>query len=734
MTRASASLGRGGILVAVAALGLASPLPAHGAGEPSMQVLPGSSHAAVVADLDADGARELVRITSDPGPDGDRVDAWEHDGDGWVEMGSALLERRDGDGDGDVMVDVGVDAAALLVWHDRGRERVIALTSGSDPLSEIGETCCLTLAEVVRDGSRLELRRMLHDGGAAFFVQVLDVEDDGTDELALFGVAGSDGRVTTVELLRWSGSAFEAVGEPATAGTGFAAWVGNSDGVTGDDLIVGPSETGELVRYSWADGEHLTEEVSLGVEDAFSVWVAGIADGALVMAFPDEAQVVRWPRGGRPTVVARASGFAVPSITVVGSGADALVITQEGFTLPGSSVPAASVYDLQLRPLGRTDVSDAAAHLWRVVERGIAGSVFPSRLLYPYTGLLTGFTLDGRDAYLVAGQLIQPDGMGSFVTQAIAPLAGARPVGVLGADEAWIALTNSYFPPPSIGYLFPAGAAADVGRVTLVPLDDVLDPVDEERATVELRNAISDAPNGQPVGSGRTGEDGPIALRAHRDGFQAVVTAPSASWVVVTIGSEVDELTVGEEPLVVEIAAPPRRAEDGDLGFEATLIVATPDGHALVREWEGTFVRESPEIVVSGRTDLLSLSATITGSIGPAAVVAVDGQPVETGAGGQFEVTVDAPIWPRTVQVVVSDGLGNDASQMLEVVGLFDYRGLPWVAIVVTVTIAAGVVLFVRTPQRRRASEGKSQLDEGRLQELDLEELEELERAELGGR
>lgn len=721
MTGAGASLGRGALLVALAALVLADPTPARGADESSTQLLPGTSPAAIVADLDGDGMRELVRLTTGPGIGEARVEAWGHDGGEWVMAGSVALRQADEERDASQPVDPGAHPGTLLIWRLDGRERVLALSGGTGSESADGSTCCLTIAEVVRNGSGIALRQLPHGGGAPLFLHVLDVDADGTDELALFGSADGDGQVTTIELLRWDGARFASSEAPVVTSVGFAAWVGDSDGLAGDELIVGPSETAELQRYSWIHGERRVEETSLDLEDPFGIWIAGIADGALVMALPEEARVVRWPSGEQPRTVASATGLTFPAITVVGSGSDALVITQEGFTLPGSSIPAASVYDLQLRPLGRTEVSAEAAHLWRVAERGMGGSEFPSRILYPYTGPLTGFTRDGRDAYLAAGQLIESDGSGSFEARTVAPLAGVAPVGLLGPQDAWVALSNSYPGASSVAYLYSGLVGPDIGRVSLVPLEDVMDPNGKDLARLEIRNAIADATDG----------DGPIPLRAHGDGFQAVVTAPAGSWVVVSVGSVVDELTVGDEPLIVEIA-PPRRSEDEDLGFEASLIVATPDGHAVTREWEGTFVREPPELTATASTDPFSLSATITGSTGSGGVVTIDGRVVRTSADGSFQAAVDAPIWPSRVEVVVSDGLGNEGSQALEVVGLFDYRGLPWVAIMVLATLAAGAALFIRTPRRPRTAIA-ARPDEGRLQELDLEELEELERAELGG-
>ncbi len=113
----------------------------------------------------------------------------------------------------------------------------------------------------------------------------------------------------------------------------------------------------------------------------------------------------------------------------------------------------------------------------------------------------------------------------------------------------------------------------------------------------------------------------------------------------------------------------------------------------------------------------LAFSATLEGTVGPHATVTVDGRPVSVDADGAFGMTVDAGPWPRSVIVSARDPLGNEVVERVEVVGLYDYRGLPWAAIVGVATVSAGAVLFLRIPRRR--SRDLPELGDGRLEELD---------------
>jgi hypothetical protein len=54
----------------------------------------------------------------------------------------------------------------------------------------------------------------------------------------------------------------------------------------------------------------------------------------------------------------------------------------------------------------------------------------------------------------------------------------------------------------------------------------------------------------------------------------------------------------------------------------------------------------------------------------------------------------------------------------VEVIGLVDYRGLPWVPIVGALTVLGAAVLFLRTP-RHRPLAARPVLDDGRLEDVD---------------
>ena len=86
-------------------------------------------------------------------------------------------------------------------------------------------------------------------------------------------------------------------------------------------------------------------------------------------------------------------------------------------------------------------------------------------------------------------------------------------------------------------------------------------------------------------------------------------------------------------------------------------------------------------------------------------------------ADGAFGTTVDVGPWPRAVIVSARDPLGNEVVELVEVIGLYDYRALPWAAIVGVATLSAGAVLFLRIPRRR--SPDAPEIGDGRLEELD---------------
>jgi hypothetical protein len=239
-------------------------------------------------------------------------------------------------------------------------------------------------------------------------------------------------------------------------------------------------------------------------------------------------------------------------------------------------------------------------------------------------------------------------------------------------------------------------------------------------AALELRNAVE-----QSWGYGLTVRP----LLAAGDGFSVALEAPAGSRVVASNGFVADDYLVAEAPLIVEFASPRKSKENENQTVDATLLLVTPDGRASFVTWSGTYLRELPEISVAGRTEPMALSATLIGDTSPGASVTVDGQPITVSREGSFRTTVDAPIWPRQVLVVASDPFGHETLTHLEVVGVLDYRGFPWAALVVAATVAVGATLFVRTPRRKPAA-AAARAGDARLEELELEDLEELARAQ----
>ncbi|MGH2475041.1 MAG: hypothetical protein ACRDIL_07230, partial [Candidatus Limnocylindrales bacterium] len=447
-----------------------------------------------------------------------------------------------------------------------------------------------------------------------------------------------------------------------------------------------------------------------------------IADGAIVLSLADAVSVVRWDRGRAPVAVGRLPSDTYPFVTIVGDGRDALVVVQDSVAIVGGATPATTVYDAELRPLGEVGVSPATEGFWRLVGGELTtawGDV--ERNLYPYSGPLFGGVLDGRAAYVSSGILIQPGGPEGYEARPIASLIGVQPIGVAGPADAWAIVGDGFYGAPlGAAYLSWGGVPLGWGRLAITPRERLLRPDDEvTAASFELRNAVEIA------------RDGATTLMADGDGFQATVTAAPGSVVIVADRSGLEDHEVGDEPLLVEILPRTNRQEELDEEFEVTLFVISPDGRGTTRHLTGTFVREPPEISVTAATDTMALAATLDGRASPGSLVTANGRAIATDDDGRFHASIDAPIWPSRVVVTARDPLGNESTQLIEVVGVIDYRGLPWTAILVVATLVVGGVLYIRTPRRRTAVPAPGAEGDGHLEELELGAIDGRER---GGR
>ena len=690
-----------GLVVAIAAPGAAI-----AADEAATQLLPGDAQSAVVVDLDTDGVNELVRIVADDEDATHRVvEAWGYRDDGWQLIGSAPIPKIDPTGadTGNVLVD---DASGLIVSRADGRAGVLVLVSccGAQPAEEM-RTCCLAAFELVRTADAVALEARLVNGRPADLVQVIDIDADGTDELMRSATSGS-GETGEIEVLRRDGDAFTSVYQATTQGWMAGIISGDSDGVAGQDIIIGPTPDGNLRRIAWADGSLRAEEASIDLGERSEGYITSVARDAILLSLPNQLQLVRWPRGGQPVRTARIAGLTYPYGGIVESGSSAIIAVQAAGTGMGAPTQTLGIYDLDLRELGQIEMSPISARVERLINASQTSRNW-ERYLFSYSGPLEAASPGAPHEFVWGGVLVRPGGGDGYLAQPIAPLLGLQSIGAAGPDDGWVVLSSGYSNTGGVAYLYAGFVPPGFGRISLAPIEQVLRP-DGVAPVIELRNAVS-------VGSAA---DDVTQLVADREGFEVVVRAPVGSWVVAFDGRSIDELTVDRAPLIVEIAPPPRgRQDDEDKPIDASLIVATPDGHATVVEWTGTFVSGLPALSVSGRTEAFAFGATLEGTVGPHTTVSVDGRPVAIDADGGFVLSVEAGPWPRDVLVSARDPLGNEVLERLEVLGVFDYRGLPWAAIVAAATVGVGAVLFVRIPRRRLPATDAA--GDGRLEELD---------------
>ena len=708
---------RGAILIVMVVAGLVvGPPPAAATDDPTV-VLPGATVTTLTVDLDGDGDREIVRLVQEDDSAqhaiGYSVDAWTYDRTGWSMVGSASVPRVTSDEAGMV---AGGQAGTLLLWQDAGRERVLVLSAALPAGDQTGATCCLTISELTGGGD-LDLRLLQRVDGGAQSIWSADVDGVGSDELVLYESdygATEDDQTATLRVLRWDGEAFQPAFEQAGRQLLYGFAVADTDGVAGKDLLFGPGTDGRIRRFAWTGRGMEMEEGHIDAGEPPEGWIVGVADGAIILSLPHETRVVRWPRGQVATTVDRLTTLDYPGMSIFGDGPDALIVVQGNYAFENGP-PTVAVHDLGLQLLGEVGVGPGTEGFWRLVNGQVGGSRGFQHNIYPYSGPIHGGVVNGRAGYVSSGMLIQPGGPDGYEVRPMASLIGVGSVGLAGPQDGWAVLGGNYSPPSGSAYLNWGGVPPEWGRLAVMPVDLLLQPDERTSAvSIELVGAVEIAREGEAA-----------TLMAEADGFRVSITAPAGSAVIVANGTIADEHEVTDEPLVVEVGPPRNRKEDEDLEFEAMILVLTPDGRGISEQWTGTFVRELPEISVSASTDAMALSSTLTGRASSGSQVTANNLPIDTDADGRFAASIDAPIWPSQVVVTARDPLGNETTQLIEVVGVVDYRGLPWAAILIAATVLVGGVLYVRTPRRRPATSAVD--DDGGLEELELDAIDAIE-------
>jgi hypothetical protein len=686
------------------------PVPIPIPGEPGARFLDGSAFGGIVADLDGDGARELVRLVpKSDSPGVLAIDAWRVNGDGsWQSLGEAPLTRAasvneivsERPAQRNPMRPVGVaEPARFLIWNDGARERLLVATIAAslEPVA-----CCLTVWEVDEPsaGAPIALRLLLSTQGNATSILSLDLDGDPADELFVTQQPDTRGpNDVPVRAYDWNGSAFRESRSSLVAPPGWQAFAsGDTDGRPGGEVLISsdPIDNGGgavLNRFWLTHGQLEMESWAVRARGAIASFDAG--DGPQIVIVPAEigvTLVVRWPAGGAIEYESGASDVG-RLLGVLGRGPSTRILIDahdggSGFRITGPHLEAVPVPSAVV----------AAAALQR-------------NGLDPYVGELPG-GLSGSAAYIANGQLIDQQPPSSVLRPlamtAIATLPGISPLGALGPDESWMALFHGRVDTSRNGGALAAPARPAADSISVALTTTVLSP---ESHSGELRPGFSGA-----VSLAAGGDQ----LAIGRSPFTAALSGPPGAFAVsatsgLTGGSGAGTTTTPFRDGAAQLTITP---PSGEHRFSLRISVVTPAGHGYTGTWRVDLLDDKPPLSVDTPLAPFSLDVPVSGSTRPGAQLTIDGGPVAVSADGSFAADVSAGLIPRDVHLVATDPVGNVTTHVLSVVGFVDYRRLPWIPVVVALTVAAAIILFLRAP-RPRPEPARAPDDDARLEEID---------------
>jgi hypothetical protein len=694
------------ILVAplLLALGAGMPLPVAAAdGDPI--VLEENSLTGMVVDLDGDGSSEVIAVHRHPTRTPEMVvGAWtEADGE-WQSLGSAPLVRWNDDTGRPDAAQFGREGVGLVSLRAGSRTRTLVATI-SGPTNDVGVGCCLSISELTLEGSALDLDLIEETFGSAEFLHTADLDADGYDELIVAETkAYPDVGNPVVEytLLSQRGAGFSHR-ELALPGSDLPfAFAGDTDGVPGDDLLFADQADNRLVRLAHVDGELVTDSAEFGSGRAFDGWPIGAADGLIGWVEERRMAMLRWPRGGEIELVAELVTEQYAAVTALGQGSGLRWIEPTGaFGSAGEDV-GIRVYDRDLQLEHTIEAPPLSRLLAEVNNRGPFAPVTGNRSLWEQPNAILDVTRGTASAFIGYGSMIQVDADGTLDVRPASHIVGAGVIGTAGNEDSWLVTAGEPWGNGPFTYLGNIGYEPAYGMLGVTPLSAVL--------------SGPAAPSVQVQGAMVMATDGGERLYTDGEPFQLTVRGAPGDVVVAYDGLRtVSDVIVGTETtLTIE---PPGR-DDRNTEFDLIVFVLGPTGLASATSWPAEALRATPEVTADAASEALTFQATITGQLDGEATLTVDGRPVVPSPSGAFGVEVDASIWPRDVLVVATDRLGREAVQRVEVIGFVDYRGLPWIPIIGTLTVAAGIVLFVRTPRLRPEQRLRPDGD-ARLEEID---------------
>lgn len=151
------------------------------------------------------------------------------------------------------------------------------------------------------------------------------------------------------------------------------------------------------------------------------------------------------------------------------------------------------------------------------------------------------------------------------------------------------------------------------------------------------------------------------------------------------------------------------------------MVVVDRGGVARVARWDTVALNGPPRLDVTSEAPPFAFTATVRGRVVGPASVTVDGSPVAVADDGSFAADVNVPLLGRDVRVRAVDLLGQASVEQLSVLSFVDLRGLPWLPIIGTATVAIGIFLFARVPRTRgrAATAAVDDMADGVLEEIE---------------
>lgn len=706
-------------------------------GEPGVTTLQVLSYGALTADVDGDGRRELVSIeVARDDPTELAVGIWYPGADGyWSEAGQATLRRAVGpaerisrapflDADGMTAL-LSSDPARLIAWQGGGRESALVVVNASRGFGG-ALPCCVTVWRIEASGvagGAPELTRVADTDLAGDAIFSADLDGDAVDELVVRDTLDQEGapRGVSLAVLGWTGVTFTLrtsvtveTGDPRTTST-FV--LGDSDGVPGVEIgLVAPSSDGtgwDLHRVGLRGAEAGVETTRMDGPGMALAVPLGFGDGSPAIVYGDDARPVdlfRWPAGGTATPV---DLDPMPRIgrpvALLGDARNPWVVLRR-LTEDSSTIETVRS---NLESGSASGVPASPAATWLLA----AHASWP-----PFQGRWPG-ARGSQDGYVFGGILLQPTASGDLDRTPVASLADAALVGRLGFGDSWMAVVHGASgPPPDAASVDPRGGSLEETdgsslAVSIVPVSDL--------TTAEVAGGLL---RPTPVnGVSEQAASDATGLVVGRRGFEVSVEAPDGSltlsvedlpgrgFVPVPRPNAMTSLGGPSITGVRSLVGPafriplqiPIRSEPGTT-HEFWLFVVTPAGHTYTARLNVRLLISRPALETSTEMLSVGLSATITGRTAPGTQVVVDGSPASVAPDGSFRATVPAGLVPRDVRVVATDGVGNQASETVSVVGPVDYRRLPWIPIAIALTLAVGAFFFLQAPSPRVDQLGES--------------------------